>query len=303
MSADHGRRPQRPASLPHPNSSPRHRHLVPDPLQPLELLQSDALGAVLAIVAIGLLGGLAGGLVGIGGSLLIIPALTLLFGRDQHLYQAAAMIVNAVVAGTATIRHARAKAIRADLLRRLLPATVLLVVVGVLLSNRIEQRLLQVLFGAFMLYVAASEGWSLLASRHAAAPASQPRRDGPLAVGACGATTGFVSGLLGIGGGGIGVPLLRAFCRVPLREAIAAVTATMLVSASVGAILKNIAFAQRLGDDRGLSASLTLAALLVPASIAGAWVGAALTHRLPLPIIRCVFVAVLLLGGGRMLVG
>ena len=42
--------------------------------------------------------GLLGGFVGIGGSIIMIPAMLLLLGQNQHLYQAAAMIVNVVVA-------------------------------------------------------------------------------------------------------------------------------------------------------------------------------------------------------------
>ena len=49
---------------------------------------------LISLLALGLLAGLLGGLVGLGGSIVIIPVLTLLLHRNQHVSQAAAMIVN-----------------------------------------------------------------------------------------------------------------------------------------------------------------------------------------------------------------
>lgn len=79
----------------------------------------------------------------------------------------------------------------------------------------------------------------------------------------------------------------------------------MLVSATAGAIAKNTTFASidAAGAGRGLSASLTLAAILAPTGILGAWVGASLTHRLNLPTIRIAFIALMVIGGVRMAFG
>ena len=41
---------------------------------------------------IGLSMGVVGGTLGIGGAVFMIPAMTFVFGENQHLYQAAAMI-------------------------------------------------------------------------------------------------------------------------------------------------------------------------------------------------------------------
>lgn len=270
-------------------------------LQPIELIRELAIGPLATILLVGLAGGLAGGLVGIGGSLVMIPALTMIFGRDQHLYQAAAMIVNAAVAGTATVRHLRAGAVRGEILRWMLPSAAILVVVGVAMSNRFDQRVMQAAFGGFMLYVAASETISLL--RRSTQPEALPpprRRGGWLATGG---VTGFVSGLLGIGGGGIAVPMLHSLCKVPLRQAIATTSAVMLASAAIGAVLKNLAFAGPIGEGRSGWESVALAAILIPSGMVGAWVGASLTHRLRLPAIRVAFAAILAAGGVRMLLG
>ena len=253
------------------------------------------------IAAIGLGAGVMGGLVGIGGSLVMIPALTFVYGRDQSLYQAAAMVVNAFVAATATRRHLKAGAVKREYVLAMLPGAVLLVGVGVWLSSVIDQRWLAAIFGLFMLYVSMQEAWALVRRPHEDHAAPRTGRGAMLAVGGA---TGIVSGLLGVGGGGVAVPLLRGLCHLPLRQAIAASSAVMLVSAAIGAILKNLSYATNSDEpSRALAASLILAVLLVPTGMIGAWFGASLTHRLPIKAVRLAFIALLLAGGLRMMLG
>ena len=253
------------------------------------------------IAAIGLGAGVMGGLVGIGGSLVMIPALTFVYGRDQSLYQAAAMIVNAVVAATATRRHLKAGAIDRGLVLAMMPGAVLLVGAGVWLSSVIDERWLAAIFGIFMIYIATQEGWSLLRRPHEDHAAPRTARGTMFAIGG---VTGIVSGLLGIGGGGVAVPLLRGVCHLPIRQAIAASSAVMLGTAIVGSFLKNLSYATSSAEPaRALGASLILAALLAPTGMIGAWFGATLTHRLPTRVVRLAFITLMIVGGLRMMIG
>ena len=271
------------------------------PIDPVSIVSNAQWIDLVEIAAIGFGAGVMGGLVGIGGSLVMIPALTFVYGRDQSLYQAAAMIVNAVVAATATRRHMKAGAVRRDLVIALLPGAVLLVGVGVWLSSVVDERWLAVAFGLFMLYIALQEGWSLLRRPHE--DAAEPRT-GRGAMFAIGGVTGVVSGLLGIGGGGVAVPMLRGLCHLPIRTAIAASSAVMLATAAVGSILKNLSYATSAAEpSRAIAASLILAALLVPTGMIGAWIGASLTHRLPIKAVRLAFILLMLAGGLRMMLG
>jgi uncharacterized membrane protein YfcA len=271
------------------------------PIDPVSIVSNAQWIELVGIAVIGLGAGVMGGLVGIGGSLVMIPALTFVYGRDQSLYQAAAMIVNAVVAATATRRHLKAGAVRRDLVIGLLPGAVLLVGVGVWLSSVVEERWLAVVFGVFMLYIALQEGWSLLRRPHE--DHAEPRT-GRGTMFAIGGVTGIVSGLLGIGGGGVAVPMLRGLCHLPIRTAIAASSAVMLATAAVGSILKNLSYATSAAEpSRAIAASLILAALLVPTGMIGAWIGASLTHRLPIKAVRLAFILLMLAGGLRMMLG
>ena len=55
--------------------------------------------------AIGLAGGILGGMLGIGGSIIVIPLLSIVNGPNQQLYQATAMIMNVAVGASATLNH------------------------------------------------------------------------------------------------------------------------------------------------------------------------------------------------------
>ncbi len=254
----------------------------------------------LAIVAlIGLAAGLAGGLLGIGGSIIMIPGLVLLFhdvrAEMQHVYQAAAMAVNVAVALPATIRHQREGAVRRDLFVILLPAAAIAMIIGVLLSNRIPALTLRRVFAAFVIYAAAAELLKLF-KRTADHPPEHARITIPRA-GAVGGAMGFVGGLLGVGGGVIAVPLAQWLCRLPVRQAIATSAAAMVFTAAIGAAIK---FTTLPGLGLSPSTAAVLALLLGPSAMVGAWIGAHLTHRLPLDVIRAALVLLLTASAWRM---
>lgn len=262
---------------------------------------------ILSFAVIGCLAGGIGGLLGIGGSAVFIPVATLMFGPDQQVYQAAAMILNAAVAATATAKHHRVGAVPWRLVLPMAICAVVMVLIGVALGNALGGTTLARLFGVLLLILAISETRNLLLRGRRAATAGngEPEasaRSHPAILGSIGGAMGLLGGLLGIGGGTIGVPLLRYAARFPLRACIASSAAVTLPLAVVGAIYKNMSLSQlpgeSLADERR---ALIMAAAVVPTAIAGAFAGATLVHRLPLTAIRVAFVALLLTGSARML--
>lgn len=254
------------------------------------------------IAAIALVGGALGGLLGLGGSVFIIPTLTLCFSANQHLYQAAALIANVFVASAATWRHRGRGTIRRDIVPTMAAAASMAAIFGVLVSNAIPSKPLMALFGAFLCYCALAE--FIAVARRKPDVSAGPSQDTPkLLSAAIGAAGGFASGLLGIGGGAIMVPLLRRTARLPLRQAVASSAGAMIVACLIGAIAKN-ATVGSLQDPSGkplsLGASLTLAALLSPTAMLGGNLGAALVYRLPTDITRIVLSLLLAFAGIRM---
>lgn len=253
-----------------------------------------------ALLALGLAAGVLGGLLGIGGSVIMIPVMALLFERrpwgDQHLFQASAMVVNIAVALPAMLRHRRAAVLRRGVVRVLLPATLVFIVVGVLLANTLSSPALRQLFAVFLVYVGLSTAWKVFTRRpdHEAG-ASTPTI---ARLGSVGAITGTTAGLLGVGGGVVSVPLMQALCRLPLKEAIAASASVMVFSSALGATLK-LATLDRHGQAWTLA--LLISACLAPTALVGGHLGAILTHRLPVHAIRAVFSVVVLVIAARLL--
>lgn len=256
---------------------------------------------LLLVALIGLAGGIFGGLLGIGGSIVMIPLLGLALGPNQQLYQAACMIVNVVVALGAVRRHAMAGSVRGDCFRWMLPASTVAILIGVLVSNRVPSLVLQRCFGVFLLYVAATEVWRVV--RPGDGSEEPPAHVPPSSGVTIGGATGLIAGLLGVGGGTIAVPLMRTLARLPLRQAIGTSSAVMTVASAIGAVVKNAALPTLKGADGSpltILASLTIAGALSMPALVGAGLGARLTYALPLPIVRLALVLLLVAAGVRM---
>ncbi len=246
-------------------------------------------------VLIGAAAGLVGGLAGIGGSMVMLPALAIVFGfadperAEQHTYQAAAMLVNVVVAVPATWKHFQAGVFRRDLIRALLPWMVLAMVLGVLFSNQLHGVVLQRFLAGFIAWDCLVNIYRLF--RRVDESNLGPERKHPVLLAATGATAGLAGGIAGIGGGILVVPILQVVARVPLKQAIATSAALMCVSSAIGAATK-LATVSQVG--RTVADPLLLAGLMAPGAIVGAMLGATLTHKLPIGALRVVVSIILL---------
>lgn len=255
---------------------------------------------VFEIAVVGLTAGVLGGLAGIGGSMIMLPALHWLLGDPRpsthHMYMAAAMTVNIAVALPAAWRHNKSGAVRHDLLKPLMIATIFSVVLGVLTGNLVRGDVLRVGLAVFLLSYCAFNIWRL-ATKHVETGREHERASASnLTI--SGGLTGFIGGLLGLGGGVMLVPLLQLLCRVSLKQAIATSSAVIWLSAVVGASLKM--FTLRGESERWQDAAL-LVLLLAPTAVLGGVFGAALTQRLPTSWVRAAITVLLLVAAIRLL--
>ncbi len=264
------------------------------------------LWSILAIAVIGLLAGILGGMLGVGGSVVMLPGLVMLLGQgvrwhlNQHVYQAAAMIANIAVSIPAARRHAKAGTITRPAVRWILPSAAVFVMVGVALSNLFTgingPAWLGAVLALLLIYVV------IVNVRRLGAKA-QAREDAMVVIitpARCitvGAVMGIIAGLTGVGGGAVAVPLQQLLLRLPLKASIANSSAIICVSAIVGSIFKN-ATLPSLGYD--IRVSLLLAALLTPTCWLGGHLGAVLTHHLPTRQVRIAFIVLLIVAIWRM---
>ncbi len=247
----------------------------------------------LILATIGILMGFFGGLLGIGGSVVMIPALVFAFGENQHLYQASAMICNFFVGAVSVTVHRRADVLVTDVIKWLIPAAALGIIVGVAISNSSafaggNSYLLGRLFGFFMVYVVVynclifgrprggTDGFDI----------SRTRRSVPLTI-LCGLLSGIAAGLLGLGGGTVCVPAQQFFLKMPLKRAISNSAATIASIALIGAFYKNITLSQH---NIAIAESLKIAMVVVPGAVVGAFLGSRGMHKLPGNIVRAVFI-------------
>jgi uncharacterized protein len=107
---------------------------------------------------------------------------------------------------------------------------------------------------------------------------------------AIGAVAGFLSGLLGIGGGVIVVPGLVLLLRLDQYSASATSAATIVMSASAAVV----AFGTRGSVDWGV------AAVILVGSAVGAWTGARYLEKVPEHLLAGVFSGVMLIAAIRM---
>lgn len=259
---------------------------------------------LLISLVIGLAAGVVGGLAGIGGSIIMIPALALVFGfsgperNEQHLYMAAAMLVNVVVAYFSSRQHAKAGAVRKDIVRVMMPVMAVTILGGVAISNLFVGQIPKIGLVVFLLGYCTVNIISALRKREEPNPEQQ--RGGKALLASIAAITGVVAGFLGIGGGIVMVPMLQIFARVPLRQAIASSTAIMWVTAIIGSAFK-ISTLGTHGQD--WSTALMLAAPMGLGAIYGAKLGAKLTHSMKLPSLKVVISVLLAIAAVRMAMG
>ncbi|MCH2149214.1 MAG: sulfite exporter TauE/SafE family protein [Phycisphaerales bacterium] len=257
---------------------------------------------IIWLLVLGFCAGMLGGLIGIGGGVITIPALSLIFGKDIHLAQAASMNVVVFVALPAAYRHWRQGEMSTRLLKYIVPFGIAGIIGGVFVNNLVPSYGMSKIFGAFLIYVIIANILKLtgrIREQHETeAVISIPRGA------AIGTPVGFGAGLLGIGGGLITVPLTQSFSRLTLPRAIAISSGLMCFTSVVGAVVKDLT----LNDLKGAGGqslqvleALQMAAWIFPTAIIGAWIGARLTHALPVNWIRAVFIVVLVVAAVKML--
>ncbi|MCE5185167.1 MAG: sulfite exporter TauE/SafE family protein [Planctomycetaceae bacterium] len=258
------------------------------------------------LLVAGLGTGVFGGMLGVGGSVVMIPAMTLLYGENQHLYQAAAMICNFFVSAAAIIAHRKAEVFNPNVLKWMIPTAMLGTIGGVALSNiRLFQGhnsyMLARVFGAFLIYVCIYNARRLYRSifcNDTLAASDYAAEKVPLYAAPSGVLTGLAAGLLGIGAGTVATPLQQLTLKLPLRNAMSNSAAIIVSISWLGAIYKNATLAQH---GIMVKESLYLAALLMPGSIIGGYLGGRLMHILPRNIIRSLFIALCVLAAIKLL--
>jgi uncharacterized protein len=256
---------------------------------------------LLAYLVTGAFAGFIAGLLGVGGGLVIVPALALLFARqgvgDLHLMHLAVGTSLASIVPTALaslLAHDRRGSVDWAVVRGLLPGIVAGGLAGAWLARQLGSPALALLFGSFEILVAVQLWFGLRPAAHQALP-------GRWGLGLAGGVIGAVSALLGIAGGTLTTPFLLWY-GVDIRHAVG-------TSASAGLPIALFGAAGFVWSGWGVSVGpdwttgfihWPAVAILLLASVPMAPLGARLAHTLPRPVLTRGFALFLLLVGLKM---
>ena len=238
---------------------------------------------------VGLVAGAFGGLVGTGGGVIMIPLMVRFFKFTQQQAHGTSLmaLVFTGVSGAVTYYLNGSVDIMAAVC--LAAAAIFTARFGALYANALPEWQLKRAFGFFLIFVALLllakpylshlaflshpvTGWARLA-----------------ALLASGAAAGFLSGMMGVGGGSIMVPALVLFLGLSQYSAQGSSLAAMVPAGSVGAYthwrLGNVVTGVLFG--------------LIPGIILGTFLGGSLAHLLSEANLRLVFAAVIIWLGSR----
>ncbi|MCL1893669.1 MAG: sulfite exporter TauE/SafE family protein [Holophagaceae bacterium] len=179
----------------------------------------SALLEILAGIVTGSAGGLCSGLLGVGGGFVMIPLLALLLGFDQHRAQGATLAIMAMPIGLPGIFQYRKKNLSWNLriVATVAGGFVCGVSIGSLIANQIPQIPLRIGFTTFLLCIAVY-GW--FRKEHVISDASLPEaKSNLLPAIAIGVIGGMTSGLTGLGGAVVMIPLLIFWFRMTQHQA------------------------------------------------------------------------------------
>lgn len=243
---------------------------------------------VILLALVGFLGGILGALVGLGGGVFIIPGLTLFLGVPIHSAVAASLVAVVATSTTAAAAYVREDLTNIRLGMTLETLTVSGALVGGVVGALLSKTVLSAVFGVVMVLVS---GY-LFASRRVASPSFTCEED----IGRFGAryydrslqtevcykperiwaglsaslVAGGVSGLLGLGGGFLKVPVMVGAMKVPARAAVCTSSFMIGVTACAGGL---VYFAKGMVDP-------VIVVPVVLGVVAGAYLGAKLTLRI-----------------------
>jgi len=257
-------------------------------LEPLLVLELGVLGIGTGFLA---------GLLGIGGGMVMVPFITLILSQrgvapDLSVKMAIATSMATIIfTSVSSVRaHHQRGAVRWDLVKGLAPGIILGSIVASLgVFALLKGSWLAIVFGLFVAF----SGTQMFRNKKPQPSRTMPGTGGQLAAGG---GIGFLSGLVGAGGGFISVPFM-AWCNVAMHNAVATSAALgfpIALTNVIGYIISGLSVQQLPPASFGY---IWLPGLIVIAlcSVITAPLGAKAAHALPVARLKRVFAIILYL--------
>lgn len=254
-----------------------------------------------AYLAVGAVTGFLAGLLGIGGGVIIVSTLALMFAargfpQAYIMHFAIGTSLAAIIAGSwASLRaHHRHGAVDWAVVRRMSPGLLAGVLLGALLSPFLGNEFLKFFFLGFILLIAAQMLFNLR-------PAAARALPGTAGLGAVALAIGICSSFFGGGAAAIGVPFLT-WCGMTAHRAIGTVAAMGLpvaLAGTAGYMAAGWSVPGAPAWSAGFVYLPAFAGIAVTSILAAPW-GARLAHRLRGTTLRRIFALFLLAAGVKL---
>ncbi|AWN24246.1 sulfite exporter TauE/SafE family protein [Deinococcus irradiatisoli] len=222
----------------------------------------------LATLAIGLLAGVLGAILGLGGGVVVVPALEFALphlGRSITIQQAVAISQFSVLAVglSGAAAYLQQGLVRARTGYLFSPYTIVGGTIGSVLGLILPGKVVATVFAILLLYSSYNllRGLKRIEVERSQSPLMTPAMT----------FAGVMSGLLGIGGGTVQVPVMNLLGGIPIRQAIATSTFIMGLTAVANALIYQAGGVL----DARLACAIALGVLI------GARAGAGLQKRIP----------------------
>ena len=256
----------------------------------LDFNQLVTLVIVLAIAATA--SGFIAGLLGVGGGILMVPALyyafsTLNFDENiiMHLSLGTSLAIIIPTSVMSAKTHYQFKAINFDLIKSFGVFIVLGIFAGTFMATHLRTVQLLLIFSIFSFFV----GLFFIFLREKMG--EKPKNVGMIIKSITGTFIGFMSVPLGIGGGSLGVPFMRLF-GYPIREAIGTAAAIGFIISVFGA--SSMAFSGAMFSEFAAPLSIGYVNIpgflvFVPVTMTMAPIGARLVHSIDKNLLSKIF--------------
>jgi len=256
----------------------------------------------LLLASMGAVAGMLAGLLGIGGGIIIVPVLALVFDHQNvslavlmHVAIGTSLATIVTTSISSIIAHQKRGAIDWHVFRVITPGILVGALLGSYLAKLIPGETLRIIFIMFMFFVAVQMARGMTSKPHRTLPGT-----GGLV--STGVVIGAVSSIMGIGGGSMSVPFLT-WCNMQVRRAVAtsaSIGLPIAVAGTAGFIYTGWGVEQRPPWSIGY---INLPAYLgiVIASTLFAPLGARLAHRISELLLKRIFAVFLVIVGIYML--
>jgi uncharacterized membrane protein YfcA len=248
---------------------------------------------LLLLGALGLLGGLLSGLVGVGGGIIFVPDLVYAAGWNIQEAVAASLVLIVFSSLSGTVRNISSEnPVDWQVVGILSGAAIPAALVGVFLSYVFGKTLVEVAFATLLLALAypTARGRSEQEEDEGDAERKMPL---PLVL-LAGAGIGILAGLLGVGGGALLIPLMVLGFGSSTKTASSNSLATIFFIGLIGSAAYLVT---------GYSYLLKSLPPLIVGALVGAWVGVRIRDSIPEKAVRWGFSALMVVVAFRILAG